>query len=131
VSRRGGPELSRRILEAGERLERDSLAGVVAHPSLVPILAEISIDHFDDELHQALRAQLVEPGEASVETTALLAELDARAAAEGIDEETARQLLLRLRERRLRRELAHAEPERIEELQEQLVKVRAAAGEPV
>jgi DNA primase len=131
VSRRGGPELSRRILEAGERLERDALAGVVAYPSLVPILAEISPEHFDDELHLALRAQLVEPCEASAETTALLAELDARAAAEGIDEETARQLLLRLRERRLRRELANAEPERIEELQEQLVKVRTAAGEPV
>jgi len=126
-----GPELSRRVLEAGERLERDALAGVVAYQSLVPVLAEISADHFDDELHRALRAQLVEPGDASSETTALLAELDARAAAEGIDEETARQLLLRLRERRLRRELANAEPERIEELTEQLVKVRTAAGEPV
>jgi DNA primase len=131
VSRRGGPELSRRVLEAGERLERDALAGVVAHPGLVPILAEISEEHFDLELHRALRTQLVEPADPSPETTALLAELDARAATEGIDEETARQLLLRLRERRLRRELASAEPERIEELTEQLVKVRTAAGEPV
>ncbi len=131
VSRRGGPELSRRVLEAGARLERDALAGVVAYPALTPILAEVSPEHFDDELNQALRLELVEPGERSPETTALLAELDARAAAEGIDEDTARQLLLRLRERQLRRELAHAEPERIEELQDQLVKVRAAAGEPV
>jgi DNA primase len=131
VSRRGGPELSRRVLEAGERLERDALAGVVAFPDLAPILGELSPEHFDDELHRALRTHLVEPGEATPQTTALLAELDARAAAEGIDEETARQLLLRLRERQLRRELAHADPQRIEELQEQLVKVRAAAGEPV
>jgi DNA primase len=131
VSRRGGVELSRRMLEAGARLERDALAGIVAYPDLVPILAEVSSDHFDDELHRALRSHLVDAGEATPETTALLAELDARAAAEGIDEETARQLLLRLRERRLRRELANADPERIEELQEQLVKVRVAAGEPV
>jgi DNA primase len=131
VSRRGGAELSRRVLEAGERLERDALAGVVAFPDLAPILAELAPGHFDDELHRALRAQLIEPGEGTPETTALLAELDARAAAEGIDEETARQLLLRLRERQLRRELAHADPDRIEDLTEQLQKVRAAAGEPV
>ena len=123
--------VSRRVLEAGDRLERDALAGVVAHPALTPILAEVSPEHFDDDLNQALRLHLVEPGEGSPETTTLLAELDARAAAEGIDEDTARQLLLRLRERQLRRELAHAEPEQIEELREQLVKVRAAAGEPV
>jgi DNA primase len=130
VARHGGT-VSRRVLEAGERLERDALAGVVAHPDLVPILAEVAPDHFDLELHRALRAQLVDQGEPTAETTELLAELDARAAAEGIDEETARQLLLRLRERRLRRELAKADPERIEELQEALVKVRTAAGEPV
>lgn len=132
VARRGGGEVSRRVLEAGDRLERDALAGVLAFPELVPVLAEITPNHFDAELHRALRAQLVEPGgDAAPDATALLAELDARAAQEGIDEETARQLLLRLRERRLRRELAHAAPEQIEELQEALQKVRAAAGEPV
>jgi hypothetical protein len=119
------------VLEAGERLERDALAGVVAYPDLAPILAEVSPEHFDDELHRSLREHLVAGREGTPETTALLAELDARAAAEGIDEDTARQLLLRLRERQLRRELAHAEPERIEDLREQLQKVRAAAGEPV
>jgi DNA primase len=131
VSRRGGPELSRRILEAGGRLERDALAGVVAYPHLGSILTEITPEHFDVDLNRALRAHLVGQEEATAETTALLAELDAHAAAEGIDEDTARQLLLRLRERRLRRELAHAAPEQIEELTEQLQKVRAAAGEPV
>ena len=131
IARGGGPPVTRRVLEAGERLERDALAGVVAHRELVPILEEISPEHFDAELHRSLRRLLVEGGETDAETTALLAELDARAAAEGIDDETARQLLLRLRERRLRRELAKANPERIEELQEALLKVRAAAGEPV
>jgi DNA primase len=130
-TRAAAQEVSPRVLEAGERLERDALAGVVAFPDLAPILAEVSPHHFDDELHRALRAHLIEPGEGTPETTALLAELDARAAAEGIDEETARQLLLRLRERQLRRELAHADPERIDDLTEQLQKVRAAAGEPV
>ena len=58
----------------------------------------------------------------------LLAELDARAATEGIDDETAKELLLRLRERQLRRELVAADPERTKELQEQLEKVRATAA---
>ena len=58
----------------------------------------------------------------------LLAELDARAATEGIDEETAKELLLRLREREVRRELATADLERTKELQEQLEKIRATAA---
>ncbi len=37
----------------------------------------------------------------------MLAELDARAAREAIDEATTKELLLRLRERAVRRELAH------------------------
>ena len=48
----------------------------------------------------------------------LIAELDARAAAEAIDEATGTELLLRLRERHLRRELAGADPEHMKELQE-------------
>jgi hypothetical protein len=59
------------------------------------------------------------PGEA----VALLAELDARADAEGIDKQTAEELLLRLRERELRAELQHAAPEQLKELQERLVRV--------
>jgi hypothetical protein len=58
----------------------------------------------------------------------LLAELDARAATEGIDEETAKELLLRLRERQVRRELESADLERTKELQEQLEKIRATAA---
>ena len=51
--------------------------------------------------------------------------------AEAIDEATGTELLLRLRERHLRREIANADPKRTKELQEQLEKVRAAVGELV
>jgi DNA primase len=124
-------QLSRKVLEAGERLERDALAGCVAHPELIPILAELGPEHFDGELSSRLRAHLVDGGEADAEVVALLAELDARAEAEGIDVETAKQLLLRLRERRLRRELATADYDKTKELQDALRQVREAAGEPV
>ena len=59
----------------------------------------------------------------------LYAELDARAASSGIDEETAEQLLLRLRERRLERELQTADAEHLRDLQIALQKVRTAFRE--
>jgi DNA primase len=121
----------RKVVEAGERLERDALAGCVAHRELLRLLAELSPEHFDNALHRRLRVYLAEGGEADSEVVALLAELDARAAAEGIDEETGKQLLLKLRARQLRRELAEADPEQIKELQNALTKILAAAGEPV
>jgi DNA primase len=121
-------EISPRLLEAGDRLERDALAGVAAHPDLQGLLAELDAEHFDAELHRRARAHLLEPGEADEELVPLLAELDARAAEGGIDEETAKELLLRLRERQLRRELEHADLERTKELQEQLAKIRATAA---
>jgi len=126
-----GAAASPRLINAGERLEREALAGCVAHSELVPVLAEMSPDHFDNELHRRLRANLVEGGEAGADLVPLIAELDARAAADAIDEATGKELLLRLRERMLRRELADADPARTKELQEQLEKVRAAVGELV
>jgi DNA primase len=127
--RRGGGEVSRKVLDAGDRLEREALAGVVAHPQVAPLLAELSADHFDSDLYRRLRTHLVEPaGVADADLVVLLAELDARASSEGIDEETARQLLLRLHERQLRRELATADPERTLELQGALTKIRDAVG---
>ena len=126
-----GAAASPRLIDAGERLEREALAGCVAHSELVPVLAEMSPDHFDNELHRRLRANLVDGGEAEADLVPLIAELDARAAADAIDEATGKELLLRLRERKLRRELADADPERTKELQEQLEKVRAAVGELV
>ena len=121
-----------RLIGAGDRLERDALAGCVAHPELVRLLAELTPDHFDDELHRRMREHLIEEERGDDrELVSLMAELDARAAAEAIDEQTAKELLLRLRERHLRRELAEADPERAKELQDQLLRIRSAVSELV
>ena len=117
------------MLEVGDRWERDALAGCIAHPELVRLLAELGAEHFDSELHRRLREHLVAGGPADSDLIALEAELDARAVAEGIDEETAKQVLLRLRERHLRREFASADPERTKELQGALERIRAAVSE--
>jgi DNA primase len=122
-----GAAASPRLIDAGERLEREALAGCVANPELVRLLVELSPDHFDSELNRRLRAHLVdETAEADADLVALIAELDARAAADAIDEPTGKELLLRLRERKLRRELADADLERTKELQEQLARIREA-----
>ena len=112
-------QVSPRLLDAGARLERNALAGVTAHRALVPVLAELDSEHFDSEEHRRMRDELVAGGRADPE-------LDARAAAEGIDERTAEELLLRLRERRIRRELSDADPSRTLELQATLAKIRGA-----
>jgi DNA primase len=121
-----GAAASPRLIDAGERLEREALAGCIAHADLIAVLAEMSADHFDNDQYRRLRANLVDGGEAEADLVPLIAELDARAAAEAIDEQTGKELLLRLRERKLRRELADADLERTKELQEQLAKVREA-----
>ena len=123
-----GP-VSAKLLDAGMRWERDALAACVAHPELTGILAELGPEHFDDPLHRRLRDHLVQPGEVDPELLRLLAELDARAEAEGIDVETGKQLLLRLRERRLERELDEADLEDVKELQAALARVRDAVRE--
>src|SRR4051812_27110865 len=71
--------VSARLLDAGERLEQNALAGVAAHPALVPVLAELGPEHFDGEQHRRLRDQLVSGGEPDAELVGLVAELDARA----------------------------------------------------
>ncbi len=127
-----GAPVSSKMIDADERLERRVLAGCVAHPELVRLLAELTPDHFDNERNRRLRAHLVEEsGGDDRELVALIAELDAVAAAEAIDEQTGKELLLRLRERHLRRELAHADPERAKELQDQLLRIRSAVSELV
>ena len=122
------PSGSPKLLDAGERLERDALAGVATHPELRELLAELTPDHFHSDLHRRARAHLLKPGETDRELLQLVAELDARADAEGIDEATTKELLLNLRERKLRRE-AHetTDLERLKELQEQLERLRSAA----
>jgi DNA primase len=122
-------DLSPKLLEKGERLERNALAACVLHPGLVRLLAEVSPEHFDSELHRRFQVRLVEGGEDDEQLIALRAELDARAAREGLDEPTGKELLLNLRERRLRRELAGAELERMGELQAALTALRSAVSE--
>jgi DNA primase len=117
---------SPRVAQAGDRLERNALAGVVAHESLRRLLAELPAEHFHDASNRALRAHLVDGAPLDGETVALLAELDARAADEGIDEATGKELLLRLRERELRAELQHADFARTRELHEALRRIQQA-----
>ena len=121
--------LSPKVLERGDRLERDALAGCLAFRKLVPLLAELSPEHFDTEPHRALQHAIVSGAEPGDELVSLHAELQLRAEAEGIDEETGRELLLRLRERKLERELA-AHPDR-QDLRAALVRLRAAVAELV
>jgi len=130
-ARGGGPARSEeapRLLDAGDRLEREVLAACVAHPSLVRGLAELSSDHFDSDVNRRFRDALV-TGRDGSELTALRAELDARAAQEALDERTGTELLLRLRERKLKRDLASADLARTTELQAHLAKVRQALAE--
>ncbi len=117
-----------RLLDAGDRLEREVLAACVAHASLVRGLAELSADHFDSEVNRRFRDMLV-TGKEDSELTALRAELDARAAQDAIDERTGTELLLRLRERKLKRDLAGADLARTTELQAHLAKVRQTLAE--
>jgi len=123
-----GAALSPRLVGAADKLERSALAGVRAHPELRPVLAALDAAHFDSEANRRLRAHLLADAGGDDELTGLLAELDARAEAEAIDETTARELLLRLRERHLRRELPGADGERLKELQAELERVREAAA---
>jgi DNA primase len=127
-----GAPVSAKVIGADERQEREALAGCVAHPELVRLLAELTPEHFDSALHRRMREHLVEEsGGDDRELIALIAELDATAAAAAIDEATTKELLLKLRERHLRRQLAKADPEQTKELQEQLVEIRSAVSELV
>jgi len=119
---------TRRVLDASAKLEQNALAGVMRHDSLRPLLAELTPEHFYEPRHRALQAHIVDGAPLDAEGTALLAELDARSEAEGIDATTAEELLWRLRERELRRELQHAAPERLKELTDALTRVQERVG---
>ena len=114
---------SPRAVDAGTRLEQLALAGAMAHTELRPLLAELTPDHFYDPLHRAIRAHIVDGAPLDADGVALLAELDARADADGIDRPTGEELLWRLRERELRRQLHAADPVRTKELQDALQKL--------
>ena len=129
-SARAAAPASQRVLDASVKLERSALAGVLAHPDLRSVLSEMTAEHFYSPVHRALRSHIVSGEPLEEETSALLAELDARATLEGIDRATAEELLIRLRERELRRELRGAEPARIEELSERLTRLLENAVRP-
>jgi DNA primase len=116
--------VSPRLLDAGQRLERSALAGVAAHDALRPELEDLRPELFDDELHRRARAYLLGQEATDGELNALLPELYALRDEEEITEETARQLLLRIRERGLQRELSAADGERLVELQRELAELR-------
>lgn len=119
-----------KLLDAGLRLERETLAAVVAHPDLLEQLAGLSADHFDLDEHRRMRTALLERRPPEPDLVGLLAELDATAAGEGITSRTGTEMLLRLRERKLRRDLQGvSDLARTTELQARLAKVRQALTE--
>ncbi len=121
-----------RLLDAGSRLERDVLAACVAHADLAKLLAELSADHFDDPLHRRYRDALLAGTVAGGHDLGPLhAELDARAGREDVDERFGKECVLRLRERKLRRDVEATGDDlaRATELQVQLTKVRQAIAE--
>jgi len=131
AARTGGGAVSRKVLEAGVRLERNALAGSRAHPELLPLLAELSPEHFDVELHRHLRDQLVSEGSTNGDLIGALAELDAWAEVEAIDEAAAKGALLGLRARAIERELVHVrnDSKKTVELQAALAKIRQAIAD--
>jgi DNA primase len=121
--------ISPRLLGAGDRLERSALAGVAAHPNLNRYLEELGPEHFDSELHRRARAHILGQETDDAELGSLLAEIYALSETDEIDEETTEQMLLRLRERRLQRQLSNAESDHFLELQQRLAEVRMAIRE--
>jgi DNA primase catalytic core len=112
-----------RVVDASTRLERSALAGALAHEELRPLLGQLTPAHFYDPLHRQIREHILDGSSLDDAGIELLAELDARAEAEGIDAATGEELLWRLRERELRRELQGADVARSRELQEMLRKL--------
>jgi DNA primase len=124
-----GVEITPRLLEAGQRLERSALAGVTAHESLQRGLQELGPEHFDSELHRRARAHILGEPADDADVRELVDELHGLAAVEEISERTGEELLLKLRERRLQRQLQEAKPDHFLELQQRLAEVRTAIRE--
>jgi DNA primase len=125
------PASALRVLEAGLHRERDLLAAVVRNPTLVPELAALTPEHFDDSLHRRFRAVVVDGAPEDEELIALRAELGARADRDALDERAGKELVLRLHERKLRRDLQGADLVRATELQARLAKIHSALAELV
>jgi DNA primase len=131
AARAVGGAVSRKVLEAGVRLERNALAGARAHPELLPLLAELSPEHFDVELHRHIREGLVSGASTNGDLVGALAELDAWAVEEAIDEAATKGALLGLRARAIERELVHVgdDSRKTVELQAALAKIRQAIAD--
>ena len=103
---------------------------MVAFPDLRDALAELGEEHFELEEHRRMRAALISGKHPEGDLVPLLAELDATAASEGITKRTGTEMLLRLRESKLRRDLqGETDLARVTELQAHLAKVRQALTE--
>ena len=119
-----------KVIASGVRIERDALAAAMAHDDVRDALHELSAEHFDVEAHRQMREIIIAGGMADPELVGLQAELDARAEREGITPRTGMELLLRLRERKLRRDLnGETDLARATELQAHLARVRQALTE--
>ena len=113
-----------RVVDAGTRLERNALAGALAHEELRPLLGQLTPEHFYDPTSTGGSASTSSTGAPlDSDAVALLAELDARAEAEGIDVATGEELLWRLRERRAAARAAGSRRRATRELQEMLRKL--------
>jgi DNA primase len=115
-----------RAFEPGLRLEREALAGCAFHPELKPMLAELSPEHFENPELRELRSRVLATtnGE-DPEVSALRAQAEAIE----LDAVATKIALLRLRERRLRRQVARSDRSEVRELHEQLRRVREAIDE--
>jgi hypothetical protein len=131
AARTGGTAISHKALEAGVRLEKNALAGTRTHPDLLPLLAELAPEDFDVELHRHLRDGLISGASTNGDLVSALAELDAWAAEEAIDEPAAKQALLGLHARTIERELVHVgdDSKKTVELQTRLAKIRQAISD--
>jgi DNA primase len=112
--------VSPRLIEARWRLEREALAGASEYPELLDWLAELGPDSFAYPEHRQAVGSLL----AGNAEPALLAELGSVVEAAGITREVAKQLLLRITERRLLEELREAPPDRRKALAVRLSEVR-------
>ena len=118
--------VSAKVLEAGERLERDALAGCIAHPASVAAARGAGARALRQRAQPRTPCPSRRAWQPAAELVPLLAELDARAAREEIDEQTTKELLLRLRERYIRRQLAE-DPTRAD-LIDALERIHEAVG---
>jgi DNA primase len=124
TTRTSGLPASPRVIEAGRRLERNALAAVAVTPELVPLLTELSPDHFAVEAHRRLRSHLVAEAPLDADDVGLLAELDAVGRRDELGVQQGQEYLLRLRERKLRAEMTSVSPQQQREIAHQLERIR-------